>query len=287
MKTYKIKSYCKINLSLKILKKLSNGYHSISSVITFCDPFDEISISKIRNHKDIILFYGRFSFGIDQKINSVTKVLSALRKKKLINNQSFRINIKKNIPYGSGLGGGTSNAANLLNFFNKKLKFKLEKNQLINIAKKIGSDVPVSLEKKNTFITGKKDQMLRTNDKFKINLLIVYPNIICSTKKIYKKSLVNYSKKYNPYFGEKNKKKFIKYLKNNGNDLEKTVIKIYPKIGKIINFIKLQKGCLFSRITGSGSACIGIFSNKHDTVFAQKLIKSKYPKYWCVASKTI
>ena len=65
------------------------------------------------------------------------------------------------------------------------------------------------------------------------------------------------------------------------------MIKIYPKIGKIINYIGSQKGCLFSRITGSGSACIGIFSNRHDTIFAQKLIKSKYPKYWCAVSKTI
>ena len=60
---------------------------------------------------------------------------------------------------------------------------------------------------------------------------------------------------------QKNNKKLINFLKNENNDLEKTVIKIYPKIKKIIDYIKSQKGCYFSRITGSGSACIGIFSN--------------------------
>jgi len=69
--------------------------------------------------------------------------------------------------------------------------------------------------------------------------------------------------------------------------LEKTVIEIYPKVEKIIDYIKSQKGCYFSRITGSGSACIGIFSNMKNTLYAQKLIKLKYPKYWSAVSKTI
>ena len=60
MKNFKIKSYCKINLSLKVIKKLNNGYHNITSLITFCDLYDLISISKIRNLKDKISFSGKF-----------------------------------------------------------------------------------------------------------------------------------------------------------------------------------------------------------------------------------
>jgi len=84
-----------------------------------------------------------------------------------------------------------------------------------------------------------------------------------------------------------NNKKLINFLKSEHNDLEKTVIKIYPEVKKIIDYIKSQKGCYFSRITGSGSACIGIFSNMKNAIYAQKLIKLKYPKYWCAVSKTI
>ena len=76
-------------------------------------------------------------------------------------------------------------------------------------------------------------------------------------------------------------------MQKENNDLEKTVIKIYPKIGKIIDYIKSLNGCYFSRITGSGSACIGIFSNMKNAICAKKLVKLKYPNYWCVVSKTI
>ena len=133
---------------------------------------------------------------------------------------------------------------------------------------------------------GDKD-FLRINNKFNLNLLIVYPNIICSTRKIYRRNRVNCSIGHQYNYNKKNNIKLIHHLKNEKNDLEKIVIKIYPRIGKIINYIKSQKGCVFSRITGSGSACIGIFSNRPNTISAKKSIRSKYPKYWCVVSKTI
>ena len=287
MNNFKIKSYCKINLSLRVLKKLNSGYHNIISLITFCDLHDVISISKIRNLKDKINFSGKFKKGINKKSNTITEVLNLLRSKKLLENQVFKINIKKNIPHGSGLGGGSSNAADLLNYCNLKMKLKLNKNKIKKLAFQIGSDVPVNLERKNTFLTGKKDKILRFSQKFKLNLLIVYPNLICSTKKIYQKNKkISFSKRQ-PSFSAISNKKLINFLKSEHNDLEKTVIKIYPKVKKIIDYIKSQKGCYFSRITGSGSACIGIFSNMRHAIYVQKLIKLKYPKYWCAVSKTI
>ena len=287
MNNFKIKSYCKINLSLRVLKKLNSGYHNIISLITFCDLHDVISISKIRNLKDKINFSGKFKKGINKKSNTISEVLNLLRNKKLLENQAFKINIKKNIPHGSGLGGGSSNAADLLNYFNLRMKLKLNKNKIKKLASQIGSDVPVNLERKNTFLTGKKDKILRFSQKFKLNLLIVYPNLICSTKKIYQKNKkISFSKRQ-PSFSAISNKKLINFLKSEHNDLEKTVIKIYPKVKKIIDYIKSQKGCYFSRITGSGSACIGIFSNMKNAIYAQKLIKLKYPKYWCAVSKTI
>tara|TARA_B100000029_G_scaffold180063_1_gene177665 strand:+ start:3499 stop:4362 length:864 start_codon:yes stop_codon:yes gene_type:complete len=287
VKNFIIKSYCKINLSLRVLNKLKNGYHNITSIITFSKLHDLISISGIKNSRDRISFSGRFSKSIDKKINTVTKVLNLLRKNKFIGSETFKINIQKNIPHGSGLGGGSSNAADLLNFFNYKMKLNLSKKKLEKLARKIGYDVPINLERKNTFLNGKKNKIIRLNQKFKLNLLIVYPNLICSTKKIYKKNKIRNSIKFQTSFYIKDKVKLINFLKNEHNDLEKTVLRMYPKIKKVIDYIKGQKGCYFSRITGSGSACIGIFSNMKNALYAKKLVKLKYPKYWCAVSKTM
>jgi 4-diphosphocytidyl-2-C-methyl-D-erythritol kinase len=272
---------------LRVIKKLNNNYHNIISLITFCDLHDVISISKTRSSRDKISFSGKFKKGINKKSNTVTKILNLLRRAKLLENQTFKINIRKNIPHGSGLGGGSSNAADLLNYFNSKMKLKLSKKKIKQLANQIGFDVPVNLERQNTLLTGKRDEILRLNQKFKLNLLIVYPNLICSTKRIYEKNKKISLSTPQSFFCIKNNKKLINLLKNENNDLEETVTKIYPKVKKIIEYIKSIKGCYFSRITGSGSACFGIFSNMKNAIYAQKLIKLKYPNYWCVVSKTI
>ena len=85
MQKIKIKSFCKINLYLEVLKRLSNGYHSIRSLITFCNLYDVITISKINNSKDVISFSGKFKKGINIKSNTIIKTLKLLRKFKLIN----------------------------------------------------------------------------------------------------------------------------------------------------------------------------------------------------------
>ena len=287
MKKFKIKSFCKINLSLKVLERLNNNYHNIRSVITFCNLFDIIKIYEIKGSKDKINFKGKFKNNINIKSNTITKVLSLLRKEKFLKEQAFNIDIKKNIPHGSGLGGGSSNAATLLNFFNKKMNLKIKKDHLYNIASQIGFDVPIILEKKNTFLIGKKNKILRLKKNFSLNILIVYPNIMCSTKKIYQKNRKFSHIKAKPNLLTSSKKKLIKYLIKNDNDLEQTVIKYYPQVGKVINFIKKQNGCYFSRITGSGSACIGIFSNAKTANYTKNLVKLKFPNYWCFVSKTI
>ncbi len=287
MKIFKIKSYCKVNLTLKVLKRLRNGYHNINSLITFCNLHDVITIQKINSIKDKVSFSGQFRHGVDNRYNTITKTLKLFRKYKLLTNQSFKINVEKNIPHGSGLGGASSNAAHLMIFLNKKMHLQLSKKKIVKLARYIGFDTPITLEKKNTILTGKKDEILRFKQKLGLNILIVYPNIFCSTKKIYVKNKNISSSNSRFKFNNKSKKNLINFLRREGNDLQSTSIKLYPQIKRVIDLIRIQNGCYFSRITGSGSACFGIFSNVETSIFAMKLIKSKFPKYWCVISKTI
>ena len=167
MKNFKIKSYCKINLSLRVIKKLNNNYHNIISLITFCDLHDVISISKTRSSRDKISFSGKFKKGINKKSNTVTKILNLLRRAKLLENRTFKINIRKNIPHGSGLGGGSSNAADLLNYFNSKMKLKLSKKKIKKLANQIGLYVPVNLERQNTELVEENNKLRNLLEQYK------------------------------------------------------------------------------------------------------------------------
>ena len=84
-----------------------------------------------------------------------------------------------------------------------------------------------------------------------------------------------------------NKSKFLSLLKSSKNDLQFIVEKKYPIIKKLVTRIQKIKGCYFSRMTGSGSVCYGLFKSKKTAKVALNRIKLIYPKYWSVISKTI
>ncbi len=286
---FQIKSYCKINLFLNVIRKLPNGYHRLKSLVAFCNIYDLITINRIKGPKDKIVFLGKYKKKINNNINTISRLLRLLRKKNILKNQFFKIKVVKNIPHGSGLGGGSSNAGFLLNFLKFKMGIKINNKQTIKIASQIGSDVPLFLQNKYALFNGKNNKILRLNKKFNLDVLIVYPNVICSTQKIYlknKKISVLPSKSYN-YLKTRNKNEFINSLRKDKNDLEETVFKLHPNVKRLVNFIKEQNGCYFSRITGSGSACIGIFFDTKSAIYAQKMIKLKFPKYWSAISRTI
>ena len=180
----KIKSHAKLNLALNIVGK-SSILHKIESIVTFASLHDEIFISKIKSKSHNISFTGKFSKNIKKK-NTVSRLLQILDEKKLLINKKFKIKINKKIPYKAGLGGGSMNAANILNYFVRKKIVKSSKNDLVKISKLVGSDVVLGLNPTYSILTS-KNQIKRFKNCETFFTLIVKPNFGCSTKDVFKK----------------------------------------------------------------------------------------------------
>ena len=278
-----IKSYCKINLFLRVLKKNNMGLHNLQSTTMLVDLYDEIIIKNIKKKKDIILFKGPFKKNVNSKKNTVSDVLTLLRGQNFIDsNKSYKIVINKKIPVFAGLGGGTANAAAIIKYYLKK-KVNLKLLELFE--NKIGSDL------KLFFFNHSFQENLKKIKKFKkkynFYFLLVYPNIKSSTKNVFSKVRnFNLPLRTDP-LKIISKAKYNKFLINESNDLQKIVEKKHKKIQNILSLIKLQKNCLFSRMTGSGSVCFGTFSNRKSASLGVKALQKKFPNYWCVLTKSI
>ena len=281
MSFIKLKSWAKINLSLNLIKRLSNNYHSIESLITFVQIFDEIKIKTLNKKEHKISFSGKFSKGIGKR-NTVYKLLKLLEKKKIIN-KKFEINIKKNIPQKSGMGGGSMNAASILSYFMKKRILNISNKKAKDLAYKVGSDVVLGLEKKNSILF-KNKKIGRLNKKIDFHVLIVMANEGCSTKYIFSK-VKKYSK---PLYFNINKRFFdTNYLIQSNNDLENVVFKKYSKIKNLKYFLSNLPNIVFTRMTGSGSAIVAYFKSKKAANNAARIFRRKYKNYWYIVSKTI
>ena len=281
MNSFKIKSYAKINLALNVTGKKSK-LHNIESLISFIDLHDSITLteSKIKQHK--INFFGKFSKNIS-KINTISKLLKILDNKKLLNNKKFEIKVIKNIPQKAGMGGGSMNAASLLNLFIEKKIIKIKKNELKKISNEIGSDVILGVKPSSAILLSNGD-IKKYKNKIKFHILVTKPNFGCSTKYIYSK-VNSFSK---PQFNPPKQKLFeAKYLKNLDNDLEKVALNKYPELKIIKSYLSGLPNALFARMSGSGSSIVAYFHSKKACKKAYSQYKRKFNSHWCIESKTI
>ena len=278
-----IKSYSKINLFLKVLKKNNKGLHNIQSSVMLLDLHDQISLKKINKNKDSIEFIGRFKKNINRNKNTISKSLLILRKQNLIDKKKkYKITVNKQIPVFAGLGGGTSNAVFLVKHF---LKNKVSDKLLKIFEKGIGSDFRLFFL--NHSFQKNLKKILKFKKKYTFFFILVYPNINSSTKEVYSRVKKFSLPLKNDLSKIRSKSSYIKFIKNENNDLQKIVEKKHDKILKILDLIKIQKNCLFSRMTGSGSVCFGLFSNRKSAKEGLAKIQKRLPNCWTILTKSI
>lgn len=249
----KFLSEAKINLTLDVLLKLPDGYHLIKSLVLKVPLCDEIYFEF---GKDMVIYENVL---VDNDIIERTK-------KRFFEitkiSDKITIRVKKNIPVGSGLGGGSSNAARVLLSLNQIYGFPLDEHTLFEIGKDLGSDVNLFLRnEKLILIEGKGEKIFPIYAKDReFFFSIVYPNIKISTKDVYsaiekieKRELITDKVLDRILLGED----FIHFLKN---DLEEFAFKIKPEL-KEIKEILLKHFSINVVMSGSGSSFICFFNS--------------------------
>jgi len=281
MKVFKIQSHAKINLALNVTGKTTK-LHKIESIISFIYLHDLIYLKQINKKNHEVSFKGEFSKKINNN-NTVTNLLKLLDKKNFLKDKKFEIKIIKNIPQEAGMGGGSMNAASLLNFFIEKKIIKIKKNKLKKISNEIGSDVILGIKPSSAILLSNGD-IKKYKNKIKFHVLVAKPNFGCSTKYIYSK-VNSFSK---PQFKPPKQKLFeATYLKILDNDLEKVALNKYPELKRIKFYLSGLPNVLFVRMSGSGSSIVAYFHSKKACKKAYSQYIRKFTRHWCIESKTI
>ena len=275
MKNLHIKSFAKINISLNITKKRDDGFHEIDSVMLPISMHDSLVISRLKNAPDNYVTVDDFSIG------SFTYNLATFSIEKLHSiyhfNDKFRVLIHKVIPIQAGLGGGSSNAACTMKAVNSMLKLGATDEELIEISKSLGCDIPFFIKCKPARVQGVGEILNPINVKNNYYVLIVKPETGCSTKEIYALSdtmdlktcdLDNVVKAL-----EEGDDELL--AANIYNALQEPAIKVVPQIQTIIDELE-EKGLKIVQVTGSGSAVFALSTDKALLVKVLKELENKY-----------
>ena len=273
MKYIEIKAPAKINIGLNIVEKRNDGFHNLETFFyPIYDLFDELTFERA----DV------FSFEIqdtnikyhDKLQNNLVVMAKNILEEKTGVKLTAKITLKKNIPIGAGLGGGSSDAAATLISLNEMFNLKIKNEQMIELALQLGSDVPFFLKAKPS--VGKSRGEILSIKEFSVPycILLVNPGIHVSTKEAFAsispvKSKINYDDTFKDFDS------FWLHHYNVRNDFENYVFAKYPGIKKIKEVL-VENGSLFSLMSGSGSTVYGFFESFEQASHTKQLFPINY-----------
>ncbi len=268
----------KLNLSLLVDGKRPDGYHEIETIMAKVNLYDEILVQRGKK-RGIELICNGPQWSPEGEENLVYRACEMLLKSCGLK-ADIKITLTKNIPAGTGLGSGSSDAAATLIGVKKFLQLPIEPEKLQQIAAALGSDVPFFFGGPLAFCTGKGEEIKELDKNFNFSALLILPNVSVLTKRVYD----NYGDDRG-YF-EKLRAEINGYIRKNridlaarlcANMLEKTCFTLYKEIAELkadIESSEIKPLCL----SGSGSAmfCIIDDKNRKEIRQAQRNLEVKF-----------
>ena len=252
-------SNAKINLGLQILNKREDGYHNLHSLFIEIDLADELIFTPSDEFHITIEGKDCAEIPLDES-NLITKSYRLFQSMMKSVPPEYAIHLKKIIPIGSGLGGGSSNAAAVLRALNKLWKMNFSPNKLEKLGAELGADIPFFIRGGFQLAEGIGDKLTPQNVNAIRGLyfLLIIPPFHISTPDAYRslnkplRPVENHSK-FVPILGPVNWQLF-------DNDFENVFRKTYPEIGDIKENLQ-GAGALYAGLSGSGSTVFGVFDN--------------------------
>lgn len=251
-------SPAKVNLHLQVTGKRRDGYHNLKMIMVRVSLFDEINLTLKREGISLSCSGAPLPPpGVD---NIAWKAAhDFIEKKKL--NTGVHIEIKKRIPIGGGLGGGSSNAAAVLKGLNKLTGNPAGTDELMKIGLKLGADVPFFIFEKPALAEGIGEILHPVSNLPKMGFLLINPGEEISTKSVFENinlRLTKRDKNLNIATFDYDLSKVVSILHN---DLEDVTLKRYPEVGKVKDILA-SSNALGTLMSGSGSTVFGIYKDR-------------------------
>ncbi len=250
-------SPAKVNLFLKVTSKRPDGYHNLVSVVDIVGIYDVIRLQEARGGEVVVRDdRGLLPLG---EANTVYRAIMLIREKYGVR-AGMVVDVEKHIPIGSGLGGGSGNAATVMKELVRLWGLPADSAELAMIGRQVGADVPLFLYGKSCVMRGVGER-ISPIDLPAIWYVLVYPNIAVNTRDVYNSLRIVLTRDENEVTFSGKFSRVCDIVDLLENDLEEAAFLLCPQIKTIKERLK-KAGALGSLMTGSGSAVFGVFEDE-------------------------
>jgi 4-diphosphocytidyl-2-C-methyl-D-erythritol kinase len=264
----------KVNLWLKVVGRRGDGYHLLDSMVAFADLADTVEVAPAG---ELALEIAGPQAGTlaQESDNLALKAARSLAAKAGVAPRA-RIRLTKNIPVAAGLGGGSADAAATLRALIELWRLALPAEEVFDLARGLGADVPMCLAGRTWFVGGIGDELRPAPAMPDCGVLLVNPGVPLPTERVFAVRRSSFSV-VGPVRGWRDLADFADMLASRGNDLTVPAISLQPRIGDVLARLRTLDGALHAAMSGSGATCFALFP---DTARAERAGALLPARWW-------
>jgi len=275
----------KVNLTLKVLGRRSDGFHELCSIVAFASLGDTLQLKL--DDKLSLTVSGAFSANLDEDnlVLKAARILSEL----CAGLRTGAFTLEKNLPVAAGLGGGSADAAAALRLMARANADLVTGQVMEEAACRLGSDVLACLMSHAAVMQGRGEKLTPLEQLPALDVVLVNPGIPLAASDVYaalnapylddQYALDDVSNHSFASVGE-----LLNHISKTGNDLRQPAITLAPEIGDVISALSGAESCQMAQMSGSGSTCFGIFANAGHAARARDRLRAAYPEWWVVST---
>ena len=273
----------KINLTLRVCGRRSDGYHELDSLVAFADCADTLALQESGSLELDVTGPLADACG-DLSDNLVVKAARLLQER-VPSLKVGRFTLDKRLPVAAGIGGGSADAAAALRLLARANGIALDDARLYEAARKTGADVPVCVASAACVMSGIGETLSRV-DLPRLPCVLVNPRVAVPTKDVFaalglkngealaSSSAVSWPAPSVPASA------WVERIAVGVNDLERPAITVQPVIATVLQALRESRGARVARMSGSGATCFAIFEDDVSATHAAKALQAQQPTWW-------
>jgi 4-diphosphocytidyl-2-C-methyl-D-erythritol kinase len=277
----------KVNLTLRVVGRRTDGFHDLESVVAFADCADRLTLTP--GPELTLQMSGPLAQACGETSDNLVLKATRLLAERVPGLKSGHFTLDKVLPVAAGIGGGSADAAAALRLLAKLNGLSLDDERLLEVALATGADVPVCLGSRACDMTGVGDTLTPLSLPI-MPCVMINPCVPVPTKDVFKalglrngELLVGVTDVFRgidwPEAGA-SVEDWVEVLAASTNDLEAPAMRIQPVIGEVIAALNATNGAWLARMSGSGATCFAIYENTAEAGRAAEKIRRDHPGWW-------
>ena len=281
-------AHAKINLSLRVLGRRSDGYHELRSLVVFAGLGDRLTAQAADDLTlDLTGPFGPLLAG--EADNLVLRAARALRDLSGVA-AGAKLTLEKNLPVASGMGGGSADAAAALRALMRLWDVAPDEEARMRLALSLGADVPVCLDARPAMMRGVGERIERLASLPSFWLVLVNPGVSLPTASVFRELAApplgaGEAEPAIPAFATLDG--LLPWLVAEANDLEAPAVRLVPEIGETLAALAATVDCRLARMSGSGATCFGLYPGEAEARAAADVLAAAHPGWWVKASPVV